>query len=213
MRYLIVAFKEGSYTRTDFNLFRSNVVLMSLISAALPVCVFVLLKGEKRPDIATFILITIIFWSLSLFIASSLCQKNVFRLWLGMVSLVLSICLVIMPLANILAITNPSFRSYQELRHRADLKDVKFFFNGEIPGKFIEVVWNSGHEIKFWDPWNSTQLPSRLPILFLSHEDPTTVLPADILSNFQIEVIGHFDGNPGKKGGNIVLSNYATIIK
>ena len=213
VRYLIIAFKEGSYTRTDFNLFRSNVLLMSLISIAIPVAVFVLLKGDKRPDFFNLVVITILFWGLALFIISSLREKNAFRLWLGMVTMVLSVCLVIMPLANKIAITNPSFHSYQELRHRTDLKDTKFFFNGEIPGKFIEVIWNSGHEIKFWDPWNNTHLPARLPILFLSHEDPTTVLPADILSNYQIEVIGHFDGNPGKSGGNIVLSNYATIIK
>ena len=213
VRYLIIAFKEGSFSVADFLLFRLHVVLISLISAALPIGIFVLLKGEKRPDLFSFSLITILFWSLAIFIASSLSQKNAFRLWSGMVAMVLAVCLAIMPLANKIAITNPSFRSYQELCHRADLKDAKFFFNGEIPGKFIEVIWNSGHEIKFWDTWNSTQLPARLPILFLSHEDPTTVLPADILSNCQIEVIGHFDGNPGKTGGNIVLSNYATIIR
>ncbi len=213
VRYLIIAFKEGSFTKSDFNLLRLNVLLMTLISTAVPIAVFILLKGEKKPEIASLVLITILFWSLAIFIVSSLRQKNAFRLWSGMVAMVLSVCLIIMPLANKIAITNPSYRSYQELRHRADLKNAKFFFNGEIPGKFIEVIWNSGHEIKLWDPWNNTQLPARLPILFLSYEDPTTVLPADILSNYQIEVIGHFDSNPGKTGGNIVLSNYATIIR
>jgi hypothetical protein len=127
--------------------------------------------------------------------------------------MVLSVCLVLMPLAPKLAITNPVYRSYKELRHRDDLKAVPFYFNGEIPGKFIEVVWNSGHEVKGWNPWTNPKLPCKLPLLFMSNEDPTTVLPADILSDCHIEVIGRFDSNPGKKGGNVVLANYVTLIR
>jgi hypothetical protein len=82
-----------------------------------------------------------------------------------------------------------------------------------MPGKFIEVVWNCGHTIKLWDTWNYPQLPSKLPILFLSYEDPTTVLPADILSNYQIEIIGRFDGNSSKTRKDSALVNYATLIK
>jgi hypothetical protein len=213
VRYLIEAFKTASFTRTDLNIFRAHVLLMSIISMALPISVFILLKGEKRPSILMLILITILFWGVAILVLSSLRQKNVFRLWSGMAAMVLSVCLAIMPLVQNIAITNPKYRSYQELRHRKDLKDVNFYFNGEIPGKFIEVIWNTGHEIKFWDTWKNPQLPGKLPILFLSHEDPTTIIPADILSNKQIEVIGHFDSNPRKTGGNVVLSNFITIIR
>jgi hypothetical protein len=213
VRYLINAFKEGSFTRTDLNLFRSQVFLMSVISTALPVTFFILLKGDKRPDTTTLILITILFWGIAIYILSSLQQKNAFRLWIGMVAMVLSACLVIIPLAPKIAITNPAYRSYQELRNRNDLKDCGFYYNKEIPGKFIEVIWNSGHTIKLWDTWNNPQMPSKLPILFLSYEDPTTVLPADILSNYQIEIIGRFDSNPGKSRKDTALVNYATLIK
>ncbi|MEI6138662.1 MAG: phospholipid carrier-dependent glycosyltransferase [Mariniphaga sp.] len=212
MRYLISAFKEGSFTRTDLNLFRSQVFIMSLIGIMLPVSVFVFLKAEKRPDMITLVLIAVLFWGTAIYILSSLPQKNAFRLWTGMVAIVLFVCLTIMPLAPKIAITNPSYRSYQELRRRTDVKVANFYFNKEMPGKFIEVVWNSGHTIKLWDTWNNPQMPSKLPILFLSYEDPTTVLPADILSNYQIEIIGRFDSNPGKTRKDTALVNYATLI-
>ena len=213
VRYLINTFKEGSYSRADLNLFKFQVLLMSLISTMLPVMVFVFLKGEKRPDMITLVSIAVLFWGTAIYILSSLPQKNAFRLWTGMVAIVLFVCLTIMPLAPKIAITNPSYRSYQELRCRDDVQVANFYFNKEMPGKFIEVVWNSGHTIKLWDTWNNPRLPSKLPILFLSYEDPTTVLPADILSDYQIEIIGRFDSNPGKSRKDTALVNYATLIK
>jgi 4-amino-4-deoxy-L-arabinose transferase-like glycosyltransferase len=108
VRYLIEAFKTASFTRTDLNIFRAHVLLMSIISTALPISVFILLKGEKRPSVVTLILITILFWVVAIFILSSLRQKNAFRLWSGMAAMILSVCLVIVPLAPKIAITNPA---------------------------------------------------------------------------------------------------------
>jgi hypothetical protein len=150
---------------------------------------------------------------LARFLIGAFRKKDPLWLWFGMVGMVLSLCLVLLPLAPKLAITNPDYHSYKELRHRDDLKNIPFYFNGEIPGKFIEVIWNSGHEVKAWNPATQLQLPATLPILFLSNEDPSIVLPAEIKNNHHIEVIGHFDGNMTKRGGNIVLSNYVTMIK
>ena len=213
VRYLIEAFKTGSFTRTDLNIFRVHVLLMSIISMALPISVIFLLKGEKSPSIVELIVITILFGGVAILILSSLRQKNAFRLWSGMAAMVLSVCLVIMPLAQKFTITNPKYRSYQELRCRTDVQVANFYYSKEMPGKFIEVVWNSGHTIKLWDTWNYPQLPSKLPILFLSYEDPTTVLPANILSDYQIKIIGRFDGNPSKTRKDSALVNYATLIK
>jgi len=66
--------------------------------------------------------------------------------------------------------------------------------------------------VKAWNP-ATQQLPATLPILFLSNEDPSIVLPAETKNNHHIELIGHFDGNMAKRGGNIVLSNYVTVIR
>jgi len=150
---------------------------------------------------------------LATFLAGAFLKKNPQWLWLGMVGMVLLVCITLLPLASKIAMTNPGYRSYNEFRHRDDLKDVPFYFNGEIPGKFIEVIWNSGHEVKAWNPATNQQLPSPLPIIFLSNEPPSEVLPAEMLNSHHIEVIGHFDGNMGKKGGNVVLSNYVTLIR
>jgi 4-amino-4-deoxy-L-arabinose transferase-like glycosyltransferase len=212
-RYLIYAFKESQPAKFDLLILRSNALLMTTICIAIPLGAVIMLKGVSRPGLSSSILLFILFWGLALLLGAAFRKKNALWLWIGMVGMVLSVCLILMPLAPKLAITNPVYRSYKELRHRDDLKAVPFYFNGEIPGKFIEVVWNSGHEVKGWNPWTNPKLPCKLPLLFLSNEDPTTVLPADILSDCHIEVIGRFDSNPGKKGGNVVLANYVTLIR
>jgi len=212
-RYLIHAFQTSSPGKTDLVIFRVNSFLMMLISFAIPLAVVFMVKGEARPGTGLLVLIFILFWGLAIFLLGAFLKKNPLWLWMGMVGMVLSVCMTLLPLAPTLALTNPDYRSYKELRHRDDLKVIPFYFNGEISGKFIEVIWNSGHEVKAWNPATQLKLPETLPIIFISNEAPSAVLPAEIQSNHQIEVIGHFDGNMGKKGGNIVLSNYVTIIR
>ncbi|HZK94762.1 MAG TPA: glycosyltransferase family 39 protein [Prolixibacteraceae bacterium] len=211
-RYLIHIYELSSSGKADIVIIRMNTLLMALISFAIPLAVVFAIKGEGKPGISLLILIFILFWGLATFLIGAFLKKNPLWLWVGMVGMVLSVCLTLLPIVPKLAMTNPDYHSYKELRHRDDLKDVPFYFNGEIPGKFIEVVWKSGHEVKAWNPLAQPQLPASLPIIFLSNEPPSTVLPAEIQSNHHIEVIGHFDGNMGKTGGNIVLSNYVTII-
>ncbi len=212
-RYLIHIYELSSSGKADIIIIRVNSLLMALISFAIPLALVFMIKGEGRPGISFLILIFILFWGLATFLISAFLKKNPLWLWMGMIGMVLSVCLTLLPIVPKLAMTNPDYRSYQELRHSDDLKDVPFYYNGEIPGKFIEVIWNSGHEVKAWNPVTQLQLPETLPIIFLSNEPPSAVLSAEIQNIHQIEVIGHFDGNMGKKGGNIVLSNYVTIIR
>jgi len=211
-RYMIDAF-QSEHNKTDLVIFRVNTLLMSLISFSIPLAVVIMIKGEGRPGPVAMVFTFILFWGLATFLAGAFLKKNPQWLWLGMVGMVLLVCITLLPLASKIAMTNPGYRSYNEFRHRDDLKDVPFYFNGEIPGKFIEVIWNSGHEVKAWNPATNQQLPSPLPIIFLSNEPPSEVLPAEMLNSHHIEVIGHFDGNMGKKGGNVVLSNYVTLIR
>ena len=212
-RYLIHAFQACVLEKSDQVIIRMNALLLTLVSFSIPLAVVFMLNGKIAPNAGPMIMIFILFWSLAALLLGAFLKKNPLWLWIAMVGMVLSVCLTLMPLAPKLALTNPDYRSYKELRHRGDLKDVPFFFNGEISGKFIEVIYNSGHEVKAWNPAMQPQLPSVLPIIFLSNEDPTKLLPEEIQKNHHIEVIGHFDGNMGKKGGNIVLSNYVTKIK
>jgi len=212
-RYLIHAFQISTQDKTDRVIFRVNSFLMTLISFAIPLAVVFMVKGAGRLGIGLLVLIFILFWGLATFLLVAFLKKNPLWLWMGMVGMVLSVCITLLPIAPTLALTNPDYRSYKEFRHRDDLKAIPFYFNGEISGKFIEVIWNSGHEVKAWNPATQLQLPETLPIIFISNEPPSAVLPAEIQNNHHVEVIGHFDGNMGKKGGNIVLSNYVTVIR
>lgn len=211
-KYLIHAFTESTASKTDLVILKINAFLMALISFAIPFAVILFLKGSATPT-GTLILVFILFWGLATLLVGAFRKRNPLWLWFGMVGMALSVCLTLLPLAPKVAITNPEYRSYKELRQRNDMKDVPFFFNGEIPGKFIEVIWNSGNEVKAWNPATQQQLPVTPPIIFLSNKDPFAVLPAEIQKNYHIEVIGHFDANMAKQKGNIVLSNYVTIIK
>jgi 4-amino-4-deoxy-L-arabinose transferase-like glycosyltransferase len=212
-RYLIDVFRESTQRKADRIIFRFNTILMALFCIVIPVVSVFIPSVEARPGLGLTIFIGTLFWSCGAFLVYTLRREKPLWLWLGMVGMVLSVCLSLMPLAPGIAINNPAYRSYKELRHRADLNGIPFYFNGEIPGKFIEVIWNSGREVKGWNPAADQQLPVTPPLLFLSNKHPSDVLPATILTNHHIEVIGHFDGNPGKRGGNVVLSNYATLIR
>lgn len=212
-RYLTDALKTASPGQSDRVIFNVNVLLMALICLLIPVIlIFHPLSGGKF-SLVSQVTLSIVFWGLAIFFMVAFRKKNPFWLWMGMVGMVLWVCISLIPVASALAISNPAYRSYKELRYRSDLKGIPFFYNGEIPGKFIEVIWNSGHEVKSWDPAGRQQLPASPPIVFLSNQHPSVVLPASVLKNFTIEVIGHFDGNPGKRGGNVVLSNYVTVIR
>lgn len=212
-RYLIYAFTTSLPGKTDRVILRLNIILMTLISLSIPLGVVFFPFREGKPALGSLILIFTLFWGLAIWLWGAWRKGNPLWLWGAMIGMVLSVCVVLMPLASKVAIANPGYHSYKELRSRIDLKDTPFFYNGEIEGKFIEVIWNSGHEVKGWNPLTQKGLPVKPPFIFLSNEEPATVLPADILGNYQMEVIGHFDGNPGAKSGNIVLSNYVTLIR
>ena len=212
-RYLIQTFQASVTDKNDLVIFRINTLLMVIICFAIPVAVLFFPLGADRPSIALLITVFSHFWGLGGFLIIALWKKNALWLWMGMVGMVLSVCMVLMPLVPKLTITNPDYRSYKVLRQRDDLKGIPFFFNGEISGKFIEVIWNSGHEVKGWNPAIQPQLPAKPPIVFLCNENPLTILPAEILKNHPVEVTGHFDGNMEIRNGNIVLSNYVTIIR
>ena len=212
-RYLIYAFSESSADKTDLVILRINALLMALISFAIPIVVILFLKGSARPGIIAITIVFMTFWGFASLLVEAFRKRNPLWLWFGMVGMVLSVCLTLLPLVPKVAITNTEYRSYKELRQRDDLKDIPFYYNGEIPGKFIEVIWNCGHDVKAWNPATERPLPAKLPIIFLSNEDPFALLPAEIQSNHHIEVIGHFDANMSKRKRNIVLSNYVTIIR
>jgi hypothetical protein len=213
VRYLIDSFIKSYNTRADTILFSVNGILMSLISVAIPLTVLLVLKDKGAPENLYFIILFITYLSLGVLFIRALIKRNPFMVWKGMVGLVMFSCLLLLPVIPKIIQNNPDYRSYKELRGRTDLKNMPFYFNGEIPGKFIEVVWNCGHEIKKWDPMAYKIPPSVPPLVFISHEQPFLILDHDILARYDVELIGRFDGNTEVKRSNVVLANYVTIIR
>lgn len=211
--YLIDAFKKSTQTKSDGFIFWFNGILMSIISVAIPVSAYIVLKAKGDPGKFYVILLFAVFLSMAFLFIKALMLKKPLWIWSGMVGLVMLFCLLLLPLTPKIAQNNPDFRSYKELRYRKDLKQIPFYFNGEIPGKFIEVIWNCGKEVKAWNPLVNQDLPADPPLLLMSHEQPFIILSPAILAKYEVEIIGHFDGNMEIKRGNAVLSNYVTIIK
>ena len=81
-----------------------------------------------------------------------------------------------------------------------------------VSGKFIEVVWASGREIRHWNPREEPRLPTEPPLVFMSHEKPLDVLPAEILDNYEVTVLGLFDENIQDRRDSILV-NYLAVIR
>jgi len=212
-RYLIDAFERLYYSKSDTIMLWFNGIVMALISIAIPLSTLIMLKGKGSPEILYFIILFIVFFFMAIIFIMALIRKKPYWIWGGMVGIVMLSCLLLLPVVPKIVQSNPEYRSYKELRYRPDLKGIPFYFNGEIPGKFIEVVWNCGREVKGWNPLLNQNLPATPPILLMSHEQPFFILNPSILSKYEVEIIGHFDGNMEIKGANPVLSNYVTIIR
>ncbi len=212
-RYLIIVLGKKSETRSDIFLLRFNAAFISLICLIIPNGLFFLSQGKEENGKGVLIALTLMFLLFAFFFIKSAVKKKPFLIWGGMTGLMMVTGLLLMPVLSKVIQSNPAYHSYHELRHRSDLNELPFFFNGEIPGKFIEVIWSSGHEIKSWDPLKNANLPVKPPFVFLSHEQPLIILPPKILSQYNVKVIGHYDKNLQEEKANMVLSNYVSIIE
>ncbi len=214
IRYLIKAYEEGTATKADTLLLRINGGLMALISFIVPIALPLLIqKNGLSPNPYITIPAFILFWGIAFLIGHSVLKLKPAGMWVGMVLLVVTACLFVVRQAPKIITKNKEFRPYYELRHRQELNNLPFFRNEDVSGKFLEVVWACGREVKYWDPQKSEQLPVDAPIVFLSAQKAVEVLSPEILQNYRVEEIGLFDANLQERWGSNVLKNYVTLIQ
>jgi 4-amino-4-deoxy-L-arabinose transferase-like glycosyltransferase len=214
VRYLIKAFKDSTATISDTIILRINGWLIAVLSFIVPVAIWWMIrKNGISPNLMVTITGILVFWTIAFVLARSAYQKKPFLLWIGMVALIASACLFGIGQAPKIITKNQHFRPYYELRHQPELNNLPFYRNGEVGAKFLEVVWASGREIKFWDPQKQQNLPVEPPIVFMSSENPFSVLGEEIQEKYEIEELGLFDANLQERWGGDVLKNYVTIIK
>jgi hypothetical protein len=89
---------------------------------------------------------------------------------------------------------------------------VSFFRSADVRGKFIEVVWASGREIRLWDPRRQPALPVEPPLVLISPEEPSAVLGPELWDRYEVEELGVFDASQGHWGG-AALKNHVTLIR
>jgi len=93
------------------------------------------------------------------------------------------------------------------------VQNMPFFFNGPVPGKFIQVVWSSGHLIQYWDTSDATGTPVATPLVVMTHEPPQEVFNESFREKYDFEELGHYDLDMKKKDGIKIFSNYVTIVR
>jgi 4-amino-4-deoxy-L-arabinose transferase-like glycosyltransferase len=212
-RYLNDSFKESRNTKTDTILFSINGLLIACISFVAPLAVWFMMDKNGFDPTKWFKLLTLLFfWTLAFVLVRSTINKKPFVAWASMVVLVSSACVMFMGHAREMLMTNRQFRPYEELRHLQSLKNIPFFFKDNVSGKFIEVVWTSGRKIRHWNPMTERRLPTAPPLVFMCNEKPLDILPNEILENYDVTVLGLFDGNIQSRGDTI-LTNYITVIR
>ena len=212
-RYLIESFKESRSTKSDTVVLMTNGLLTACVGLIAPFAVWHKM-GKNGFDSSLLFksLSLLVFWSLSLFVLRSALNKKPFAVWLSMVAFVCSSSFFILGSARELVISNRQYRPYEELRHRQELTNVPFFSNGDLSGKFVEVVWASGHEIRYWDPQKESALPAAPPLVLVSRQQPFEVLPKTIQDHYEVTNLGLFDQN-FKRSHYPILENYITVIR
>jgi len=212
-RYMMIALDKKIETRQDIFLLRLNSIILSVICVVIPNGLFVLLKGKQEPGKGALFFFTLVLLFFAFLFIRAEIKKKPLLIWWGMTGLMMATGLLITPYLPKIVQTNPAYHSYQELKHRDDLAKLPFYFNGEIPGKFVEVIWSSGHQINPWDPLKTHALPVNPPFVLLSHEQPYIILPPEILAKYNVKLIGHFDKNLQEERANPALSNYVSVIE
>jgi 4-amino-4-deoxy-L-arabinose transferase-like glycosyltransferase len=210
-RYIIKALDLKTATRSDLFLLRLNSIVLSLICVIIPNGIFLISKGKQEPGKVMLFFITILLLFFAFLFIRTEIRKKPFLIWAGMTGLMMMTGLLIPAMSKVFQ-SNSSYHSYHELRHKKNLTDLPFFFNGVIEGKFIEVIWSSGHEIHYWNPLEK-DLPVNPPFVFISHEQPYIILPPKILTNYNVRLIGHYDKNLQEERSQAVLSNYVSVIE
>lgn len=214
VKSMINIFREKRETKADRIVLGFNGYVMTLIAVVLPVAVYIALQKSGADYLWIRVAGSVVlFWSLALYLALATARKLPFRIWGGMVVLLCLFTTLLIPVSKTFFIKNPDYKPYTELRYREDLKALPFFFNGVVEGKFIEVVWATGHRIKYWNSKNATELPVETPFVFLSYNRPEEDLPPTVLENYTIELVGRYDGKMRTRREAGVLANYVTIIR
>ena len=214
VRALVQAFRDATATRGDRVVLAFHGWLVTLVAAAVPIALWAMVRRNGlAPDPFVTAASLVVFWPLAGVLARATLRTRPLEVWAGSVILVAAACLIVVGQVPRIITRNHAFRPYHELRHRPELTGVPFFRDDQVGSKFIEVVWASGREIRTWDPRVRPELPVAPPLVLVSSEPASAVLGPRLLAAYQIEELGLFDANLGKRWGGDVLRNHVTLIK
>lgn len=212
IRYLIQAYRDMRFTKADHILFVCNNLIIAIASLVAPILLWKLMAKNGADVTLTFKMLSMATCvALAIALGYFTYFKRPLAAWVSNVVWIAVACVLFLDFAPKLLIRNPAYRPYEELRHIGHLSQIPFYSNGDLTGKFIEVVWGAGHEIQAWD-LKTPAVPIQPPLLFFSKENPLTILPPTILERYSVKLIGIFDSN-FREGAYPILKNHVAVIE
>ena len=184
-------------TKSEKIVFRSLVMIITLVLFALPVALYILFFKEKQVSTFVFTLATVCSWSLCVYILRALFGKKGIRpakIFAGVILTMMMIAAIyLIPIGSMFL--NEDLRSIRLLRDNKEVADLPFYYN-EKEELRMELVYEANRRIYKMNPENDELIGKTLPFVFISSESIEHLMAN---KNVTIEFIGTFDNNWRKK--------------
>ncbi len=145
VEYLVRVIRQGVESGFDRASYYVNLGLFTIVSMAAPILYFLYGYQTEIYGLPAFILIAILYFGLVGYMLGAFRKRNAERLFHGVV---LSICLLNLfglALVRDYQLSNPIYKSIEEVRNNSRLREMKFATLGEINPIY---VWEAGKEVE-----------------------------------------------------------------
>ncbi len=193
---------------------RFNAGLLALVVLAVPVVAWLMLFREGMIGVFTFVVLTVVCVAVAVCLLIATLRLNAMLMVWSVVGLFVVAELWGMPLIGSL-FNNPQMHSIALTREREELKGLPFYNDSRYPLR-IELVNSAQRHIKELDVQNVDSVLSHTPLVLLTHQPLSEVLPAEVLEKLDTLYIDTYDDNqrpPGNKRYSNEFIYRATLLQ
>ncbi len=208
------SFFSGDGILSDSFWIRLNAGALALVLLAVPVAAWFFLLRPELVGMVAFVVLSVvsIVLGVCLLLAAYRLQPMI-MLW-TIVALFFMAELWGMPIITRLYY-NPQMHSIALTREREDLRGLPFYHDQRNPLR-IELVNVSRRKIKALDVQNADSVLSHTPLVLLTHEPVSQVVPDDVLQQLDTLYIDTYDDNqcpPGRRRNSGIFIYRATLLR
>jgi hypothetical protein len=166
--------------------------LIALIAIAIPIVFYFFVFSNYDIPIWQLIGISILFPLIGIYIAYYIYKRNVNYAFYGMLFLMVSTTLFLLPFVNYFFDANPKFNDYKQLQKMEEVADLDFYSADFFR---IEIAWETGRRVGEWN-LSKEAWPSRKSTIGLFSIKPIEEVYQDqFLNQYKIELIDVYDNN------------------